>query len=188
MKFCSIVVFAISFFVSTNTSATLLKDVGGVDKFIASKLFDKNSSQQSELDWVIDILDNESITFDKKYEEREFTWSSLTDEDNVFFMDLGDNTPAYFLLKIGHGNGKKDSTDSNIQSHLLFKNSGYLSFAVIDLKSAGVIDNFTIGRISHVTEFSANPSQSQSTPIPEPMTISLFAIALLALTRRNRRL
>lgn len=177
MKISALLAFAITLAFSGNTHATLLTDVGSVDHFVASTTL-SNSGGNTELSWVRDILNDQSITLDRKYEDNDVSWELLTNETDVYFMAL-ENTPAYFLLKFGNGN-------TNLNSHYLFQNVGDLSFAVIDFASADVdLTNATINRISHVTGFDGDSTQPQGTPIPEPMTISLFALALLGLARRK---
>ncbi|PKI17748.1 PEP-CTERM sorting domain-containing protein [Colwellia sp. 12G3] len=180
MKFSSIVVFAISLFVSTHSSATLLVDVGGVDNFIAKATL-QNSGDGVELSWVRDILNDQTITLDDKYTSTGSDWTLIENETDVYSTHLINN-PSYFLLKFGVGN-------TGVDTHLLYENVGDLAYGVIDFSDAGIdllsVQKFHIGKVSHVDEFDANPIQSQSTPIPEPMTISLFALALLGLSRRK---
>ncbi len=182
MKFTSALVFAISLFVSCTASATLIEDVGGVDEFIASATL-TNSGDDTELSWVRDILNDQTITLDDKYDSTGDEWSLI--EDDIYLTELINN-PSYFLLKFGTG-------QTGVDTHLLYQNIGDLAYGVIDFSDAGIdllsIKKFHIGKVSHVDEFNANPIPHQpqgSTPIPEPMTISLFALALFGLVRRNR--
>ncbi|KGJ96664.1 PEP-CTERM sorting domain-containing protein [Colwellia psychrerythraea] len=177
MKFTALLVFSLSLMVSTNTNATLISTLGGVDEFIASTTL-ANSGDNAELSWVRDILQDQSITLDEKYNSSGSDWSLVTNEADVYSTALI-NTPGYFLLKFGVG-------QTGVNSHFLFKNVGDMAFGVIDFSLAGIVPNgkkFTIDRISHVDEFTATPPQ---TSIPEPMTISLFALGVLGLARRKR--
>lgn len=190
MKISSILAFAISLLISANASATLLNDVGGVDEFIASTTLSK-SGDATELNWAQETLRKElndptiTLTLDVK-DESGTGWTLVDDPfNNDIYSTKFDINPSYFLLKFGTGG-------TDIDSHILFKNVGDLSFGVIDFSAAGIdlsqYKNFTIGRLSHVDEFNANPTNPQGTPtnpIPEPMTITLFALALLGLARRK---
>jgi len=188
MKFSTALIFSISLIVSSHTNATLLTDVGGVDEFIASTTL-KNSGDSTELNWAQETLRKElkdqsiTLTLDTK-DESGTGWTLIDDllEKDIYSTKF-DINPSYFLLKFGTGG-------TDIASHLLFKNVGDLSFGVIDFSAAGIVlsdyKNFSIGRLSHVDEFNANPTPTQgTTPIPEPMTISLFALALLGFARRK---
>lgn len=176
MKFSTVLIFTLALVFSSNSNATLLTDVGGVDTFIASTSI--KSGDKFELSWVHKILNDNTITLDDKYNSSSSDWSFV--EDNIYSTQLINN-PTYFLLKFGNGN------TNGGDSHYLFENVGDLSFAVINFSGIGLfsVTNLNIGKISHVDEFDANPSQSQSNPIPEPMTISLFSLALLGLARRK---
>jgi len=181
MKFSTALILAISIFSSSNLSATLIKDLGGVDSFIASETL-ANSGDDTELSWVRNALNDQSITLDDKYASTGSKWSLI--EGDVYSTELI-NSPSYFLLKFGTG-------QTGVDTHLLYQNIGDLAYGVIDFSEAGIdllsIKKFHIGKISHVDEFNANtnPHQPQgNTPIPEPMTISIFALALLGLARRK---
>ena len=192
MKFCTILAFTTSLLISATASATplTLDDVGGVDQFIASTTLSK-SGDATELNWAQETLrkelNDQSITLTLDVKDESGTGWELIDDlvQNDIYATAFDINPSYFLLKFGTGG-------TDIASHLLFKNVGDLAFGVIDFSAAGIdlsqYKNFTIGRLSHVDEFNANPINSQGTPpnpIPEPMTISLFALALLGLARRK---
>ncbi len=187
MKFHTALAFAASLLASVNASATLLKDVGGVDNFIASETL-TNSGNNTELNWVRNALNDQTITLDEKYDSAGSDWQLLTGETDIYSTSLL-NSPGYFLLKFGIGK-------TGVDSHLLYENIGDLTCRLIDFSEAGIdllsIKKFHIGKISHVDEFGTSPNQPQgttpgnTTPIPEPMTISLFALVLLTLVRRNR--
>lgn len=180
MKFTTALLFTISLVVSSNTNATLLTDLGGVDEFIASETLD-DSGDGTELSWVRNMLGDQTLTLDEKYNSSETDWSLVTNETDVYSTLLS-SSPGYFLLKFGVG-------QTGVDSHFIFKNVGDLSYGVIDFSLAGIVPikgkKFTIGKISHVDEFEA--SIPNNTSIPEPMTISLFAIALLGFARRSHR-
>jgi hypothetical protein len=197
MKFTTALIFSISLIISSHSNATLLTAVGGVDEFITSEDLGK-SGANTELDWVIKMLvekgyESQGTSFEmEKYEypddrtNTDYQWSLV--EDDIYSTAF-DNSPVYFLLKFGMGS--TGITDT----HFLFKNVGDLKFAVIDLSVAGLVStskkDFSIERISHIGQINAQPTEPNGggtgTSIPEPMTISLFAIALLSLTRRSYR-
>lgn len=141
--------------------------VGSVDTIIASATL-PNSGDATELNWVKDVLGNDSLTLVDKYDSVAGDWELVTGgAPNIFAADLGSD-PAYFILKFGHGGVPYDS-------HYLFGNVAELAYAVIDFSLIDVesLSNFSIDRISHVDEIGG-------TSIPEPMGITLLGLALLA--------
>ena len=150
------------------------------DTFIASSSL-ANSGDHTELAWVRDIMKDQSIKLDKKYESEGNDWTLVAGETDVYTTNLH-MSPGYFLLKFGVGK-------TGVDSHLLFKNIGDLSTAVIDFSLAGIdlssIKNFTIDRISHIDEFDAQIPPT--TTIPEPLSSTLFGLAVIGLLRRNRQ-
>lgn len=182
MKIIVLVILIFSLIISSNSKATLLNlsDVGGIDDLMASTAFADmgNSGKLAELNWLKSLL-GDSISLDAKYDSSGGDWSAVDLQENIFYSSLK-QSPSYFLLKLGDGGIDMDS-------HYLFENTGGLSFAVIDLAELGVNllenKNFTIDRISHVTEF--NTTTTTTIQIPEPAMISFFAIVLLTLSRRK---
>lgn len=141
--------------------------VGGIDTFIYSTTL-SNSGDATELNWVKNQLGDPLLTLDEKYNSTGSDWSLLDGETDVYATAFV-GTPSYFLLKFGIGGTSYDS-------HYLFENIDNLSYGVIDFSDLGIelTGNFSIDRISHNDEFSTG------TGIPEPLSLTLLALALLS--------
>lgn len=178
--------FFISLLCSTQCNATLLEDFPSdfgevvVDTLKASARL-ADSGAATELAWVREILNDESITFTQKYdytndEEKMTEWQSIPDDSTLYYTDLLDSTD-YFILKFGVD--KK----SGAPSHYLFENLNNLKYAVIDLsdiaKDHAKPSKFEITKLSHFGEY----SEPGTTVIPEPantllMSLGIFLIGL----------
>jgi hypothetical protein len=93
----------------------------------------------------------------------------------TYAFQLIDN-PTDFFIKIGTGN-----TGSDVD-HFLFQNNIETGWAVIALSDLNInnIENFDVGRISHVGEVGG-------TSVPEPSMLLLFGSGLVGLAFFGRK-
>lgn len=119
-------------------------------------------------------------------------------DNGQWYIDLGTSTPGYFLLKFGDGS-------TNQHSHYLFKNDGAIgnnklvwTNAQVNFLTGGAnclgtqandASSCNIGRLSHyafagaMIEQPVNvpPAELPSSTVPEPGSLALAALGLLAL-------
>jgi PEP-CTERM motif len=148
-------------------------EVGSLDQFI-KKANLGNSGESTELDWA-NLFLNPDTSFSYKIEQG-FDWTE-TDTTGIWANSLADS-PDYFLIKTGGNNN----------THYLFENSDFMSYAVIDLSvfdAPGNSGGLTISGISHITAFGSSPIDGNQ--VPEPATMLLFGVGLLGLAGVSRR-
>ncbi len=175
-KFLALSAFALS----TQVQALSITDVGGIDDFIDSTTLSK-SGDDTELSWVKSVLGDDSLSFMGKAEsEVAMDWQKVsgTSEDDIYATSFGDETPDYFLLKLGTGG-------VDIDSHYLFDNVGELSYGVVDFSEAGIdftVKKINISRVSHVSSI----GDGSSVDVPAPAGFAFFALGLAGLAARRK--
>ena len=167
--------------VTASANATLISDLGGIDNYIGSANLG-NSGSATEESWVESLLSLD-VTYENSYSSGASNWTLVDDlgVDDVYYLALTE-TVDYFLIKLGNGG-------TSIHSHYLFENVGDLNYAVVDFSAAGVdftINNISIGRMSHVGEFSSTVPTSQSNHVSSPTVIALLLSGLSMLFTRRK--
>jgi hypothetical protein len=157
--------------------ALTLSDVGAVDSLVARTTL-SNSSDLGETLWVQSILGNDyEMTFKTENTDSDWNWTRLTDTASTFAYDMGDQQPAYYLIKTGN-------IRYSVFNTFLFENFESLAWAVIDLQDLGLTgrDILNIGKISHIDGFD-NGNQ----PVPEPATLFLLGSGLIGLSSLRKK-
>lgn len=164
-----------------------MEDVGLQDTLIASGKV--NSGDSNELDWVNkQIFGADYLTSGKAYytemtkteTEEGAGWVAIDDGDSdtrIYAYNFQSVEPAYFFIKTAASNSPGESTDVD---HYLYFNIGNLSYGVIDLNMANLVDIYSIGKLSHIGEVGTSP-------VPEPATMMLFGVGLAGLAGVRRR-
>ena len=124
----------------------------------------KVNGEQAELDFVNGALGTEFTSLSKT---EDVDWYN-TDTAGVIALGLGSG-PGYYLVK-------------NAQSIVLLRDIADIDWGVLDL--ADILVDLNLGddmQISHVSEF------GETVRVPEPTTLSLLGVGLIALGLRRRR-
>ncbi|MBU0945291.1 MAG: PEP-CTERM sorting domain-containing protein [Proteobacteria bacterium] len=185
---------ALALMMGTGSAMALLltdatTDVGSIDTLLFSTSL-KNSGEQTELDWVNDILelsgDEMYLSFIKDTNSADpWTWYA-TDTAGIFAYEL-QSVPVHFLIKTGVIKVDGEKTDT----HFLYSNEAGTGWAVIDLSELGVTDLTKIAKLSHLDEFGdttvSQPPPFDSAPVPEPATMLLFGTGLAGLLSSKLR-
>jgi len=171
--------------------------VGGLDSIYAQTTL-PNSGEATEEAWVSGVL---GFTVDLQYKlDAGLSWQEVDGTDDWWAQELN-NSPEWFLLKLGTGSSGADT-------HYLYENMSELNYAVIDfsvLNDAAVGLTFNIGRISHVSVFCEEgdnceppppcqvdceppcevdcepPCEEDCTPVPEPDIAFLMLLGFAGL-------
>ncbi|MBN1907607.1 MAG: PEP-CTERM sorting domain-containing protein [Deltaproteobacteria bacterium] len=160
------------------SQALSLDQVGGVDNLLAFALL-PNSGDQTEINWVNGILGTAFTTADYDKETTTTTdWTKIDNTTTIYFNNVADVRPEYFLIKVGAGN-KDPQYDT-----FLYENIGDLDYAVINLTGLTyedvTINIKNIGKVSHLGTF-------DSAPVPEPATMLLLGSGLVGLAGFRKR-
>lgn len=132
--------------------------VGVVDPLVdATEL--ANSGFATELDWVQSFVPGATLTV---FDGSSYNWILVDGASNTWASLLQDS-PDYFFLKTGAGQGTND--------HFLFQNLAELTYAVVDFDATGV-EIRNVGAISHVGETGGTPQ------VPEASTLMLLGFGL----------
>lgn len=142
-------------------------DVGELDTFVSSSIQSDlgNANPETEQDWVESVL-GYSVTLEGKNEPVEIF--TTQDSDSVVAFNL-EYSPGLFVVKDG-------------QDFVLFENNPSLDWGVLDLNEYFGLNKLEDLQFSHVTEFNGQP-----TVVPEPSTLALLGLGLVAVGAGSRR-
>lgn len=148
-----------------------------------------NSSDALEIQTLAGILNvqENTLTFDSKDNSPE----AVVQTDLSWYIDVYPSTPGYFILKFGIG-GTTVSDDTyffkNISelTKLVWKNEqvNYLTGGDCGARNSNACN---IGRLSHVTLATSGSGGDDENPIPEPASLGLLGLGLLAMGVVRRR-
>ena len=157
-----------------------------------------NSGDSTELAAIKAASGDSTLTFLSKIDAQTGTAIADPSVAGQFFINLssfnsGLQTPAYFALKFGTGG------TSSLQNTFFFRNIDDLTKLVFsntqvnflsggDCGARGDADSCNIGRLSHFDTFGGgNGGGGSSGSVPEPTSITLLGLGLLAFAIARRK-
>lgn len=147
-----------------------------------------NSGDATELTAMEQISGNYALKQLGKLDANAFDLERNPGTSNQFYIDVGVSQPLYFLLKFGTGNTTADNTYffQNVSdfTKLVFSND---QISKLFGDSCGVTSNCNTGRLSHVTYYGSAQGGGGSGSVPEPTTIALIGLGVLAVAAARRK-
>ena len=164
-------------------SAVPLATTGGVDSLVAWSILG-NSGQEAEKDFIADYLhvDSSQLSYTKLASSggEDGQWESVDGESSMYAFDFGSYSPLLFLIKTGNNVGLDGLTGTF--DTFLYRNTVGTNWGVIDL------DLFTRSKGNVEIEMVSHIATNGGVQVPEPGTLGLLGLGLLAigLVRRKR--
>jgi hypothetical protein len=164
-------------------SAVPLATTGGVDTLVAWSTLG-NSGDGSEKNFIADYLDVDAsaLTYTKFSNSggEDGAWEPVDGESSMYAFDFGSYAPLLFLIKTGNNVGL-DGVIGTFDT-FLYSNTVGSSWGVIDL------DLFTRSKGKVEIEMVSHVATEGTVRVPEPGTLGLLGLGLLAIgfARRKR--
>ena len=150
-----------------------------------------NSSVADELAAMEAAAKNSSLVLSDKVTAISGTAQIDPSTAGQYFIDVGANTPGYFLLKFGTGG------TGSAQDTFFFQNVGELTKLVFSNSQVNFLSGgncgaandsaCNIGRLSHYDIFNGTTGGGGGNSVPEPTTVALIGLGLLGFAASRRK-